>query len=136
MPYHFFATRTLDPDAGQDALNRFCAANRVVSVERQFAVAGLDSHWAAFVTTTTGPGPITGARGRDNPSESCGHGTGRALRPGRTSVASLRAWSLRRSMPHNADRRNSCLFIGGCSADELLPLSCGTRSQALYGQYW
>jgi hypothetical protein len=52
MAFHFFSIRTLDPQSGQDELNRFCAGQRVVSVDRQFVAAGLDSHWSICVAVT------------------------------------------------------------------------------------
>ena len=51
MPLHFFAIPTLDPQPAQDELNRFCGAERMVAVDRQFVAAGLDSYWALRLST-------------------------------------------------------------------------------------
>jgi superfamily II DNA helicase RecQ len=61
MEYHFFAVPALDPQNAQDALNRLCAQRRVVSVDRQFVAAGIDSFWAVCVTVAPGPGPLPDA---------------------------------------------------------------------------
>jgi len=61
MQMHFFAVPALDPRAAQDELNRFCAAQRVVSVERQFVAAGRDSYWVICVQVASGPGPLPDA---------------------------------------------------------------------------
>ena len=58
MELHFFMIRAADPRGAQDELNRFCAARRMVAVDRQFVAAGLDSFWAVCVTVATGPGPL------------------------------------------------------------------------------
>ena len=61
MQLYFFAIPALDPQAAQSELNRFCAGQRVVSVDRQFVDAGLDSHWAVCVTVAPGAGPLPDA---------------------------------------------------------------------------
>jgi superfamily II DNA helicase RecQ len=58
---HFFAIPALEPTCAQDELNRFCAAHRVVSVERQFVAAGRESFWALCVTVAPGPGTLPAA---------------------------------------------------------------------------
>jgi hypothetical protein len=37
MQHHFFAIPALRPEGARDEINTFCAAHRVVTVERQFA---------------------------------------------------------------------------------------------------
>ncbi len=55
MALHFFVIPIHDSGAAQQALNSFCAAHRVVSLERQFVTAGADSCWALCVTVSEGP---------------------------------------------------------------------------------
>lgn len=55
---HFFAIPALHPEDAQPQLNAFCAAHRVVAVERQFVTAGLESFWALCVVVAAGPGPL------------------------------------------------------------------------------
>lgn len=61
LQYHFFSIPALHPQQAQDELNRFCAAHRVVTVERQFIAAGTDSHWALCVAVASGPGKLPDA---------------------------------------------------------------------------
>lgn len=61
MSLHFFAIPALQPQPAQDELNRFCAAHRVVAVERQFVAAGLDAYWAVCVSVAAGAGPLPDA---------------------------------------------------------------------------
>lgn len=61
LQYHFFSIPALHPQQAQDELNRFCAAHRVVTVERQFIAAGTDSHWALCVAVAGGPGKLPDA---------------------------------------------------------------------------
>lgn len=61
MSLHFFAIPALDPAAAQDALNAFCAAHRVVQLERQFVADGARSFWAVCATVALGPGPLPAA---------------------------------------------------------------------------
>jgi len=61
MSLHFFAIPALLPQAAQDEFNAFCAAHRVVQVERQLVVAGAQSFWALCATVATGPGPLPDA---------------------------------------------------------------------------
>jgi len=58
MSHHFFAIPALDPATAQDELNAFCARHRVVTVEKHFVPAGVDSHWAVCVQVTAGPAPL------------------------------------------------------------------------------
>ena len=58
---HFFAIPALDAQAAQDELNQFLAQHRVVTIEKQWLVAGSDSHWAVCVTVAAGPGPLPAA---------------------------------------------------------------------------
>jgi hypothetical protein len=58
MTLYFFSVPVRDPGAAQDEFNQFCAAQRVVAIERQFVSAGLDSHWALCVQVASGPGPL------------------------------------------------------------------------------
>ena len=76
MSLHFFAIPALQAQAAQDEFNAFCAAHRVVQVERQFVAAGAQSFWALCATVATGPGPLPSALkrgGRSSASEG-GHG--------------------------------------------------------------
>jgi superfamily II DNA helicase RecQ len=57
MKYRFFAIPALDPEAGQDALNAFCAGRRVVSVDKHFVAESGNSFWAVCVTWQDGPAP-------------------------------------------------------------------------------
>lgn len=47
---HFFAIPALAPDAAQQALNAFCAAHRVLTLDRHFVANGTGSDWAVSVT--------------------------------------------------------------------------------------
>lgn len=58
---HFFAIPALHPEEAQSELNAFCAAHRVVSIERQFVAAGVQSYWALCLVVATGPGPLPSA---------------------------------------------------------------------------
>lgn len=55
---HFFAIPALHPGDAQHEVNAFCAAHRVVSIERQFVAAGSGSYWALCVVVATGSGPL------------------------------------------------------------------------------
>ena len=61
MSLNFFTIPALNPQPAQNALNDFCAAQRVVSVDRQFVAAGADSFWAVCVTVAPGTGPLPAA---------------------------------------------------------------------------
>lgn len=47
---NFFAIPALAPDAAQQALNAFCAAHRVLTLDRHFVDQGTGSYWAVSVT--------------------------------------------------------------------------------------
>jgi superfamily II DNA helicase RecQ len=49
MKYQFFAIPALNPDQAQEALNRFCAAHRVVAVDKELIVDGAKSFWSICV---------------------------------------------------------------------------------------
>jgi superfamily II DNA helicase RecQ len=49
MKYHFFAIPANAPDAAQEELNRFCAGQRVVSVDKQLVQDADRSYWALCV---------------------------------------------------------------------------------------
>lgn len=55
---HFFAIPALHPEDAENELNAFCAAQRVVAIERQFVAAGTQSYWALCVVVATGPSPL------------------------------------------------------------------------------
>lgn len=61
MSYHFFTIPALEPAAAQAELNDFCAAHRVVQVDRQFIAAGPHSHWALCLQVADGSGPLPDA---------------------------------------------------------------------------
>lgn len=55
------------PDEAQEAVNRFCGAHRVVSIEKQFVHDGERSHWALCVcyldaSRNNGPEPLAPTR--------------------------------------------------------------------------
>ena len=58
MEFHFITINALDPQPGQEELNRLCAERRVAAVDRQFVTAGLDSFWSVCVAIAPGPGPL------------------------------------------------------------------------------
>ena len=51
MRFHFFTIEALHPAAGEEALNAFCAEQRVVSVGRHFVDQGACSYWGLCVAT-------------------------------------------------------------------------------------
>ena len=58
MKYRFFSVPAVMPDEAQEAVNRFCAAHRIVSAEKQFASNGEQSFWAlcvSYLDQDTGP---------------------------------------------------------------------------------
>ncbi len=61
MPLYFFTIPALDPLPAQEELNRFCAGQRVVSIDRQFVEAGINSYWSLCVCVATGPEPLPDA---------------------------------------------------------------------------
>jgi len=62
MKHQFFVISALEPSEGQEALNRFCAAHRVVAVERQFVADGPASFWSLCVTYQDSAGGPQGQR--------------------------------------------------------------------------
>jgi hypothetical protein len=46
MSLHCFVIPALDPRAAQAELNVFCAAHRVLSLERQFVLAAHATYWS------------------------------------------------------------------------------------------
>ena len=58
MSLHCFTIRALAPEADQDAVNTFCASQRVLRVERHFVADGAHSFWAVCVEMADGPGPL------------------------------------------------------------------------------
>src|SRR3990167_3818425 len=54
----FFTVPALDARAAQDEMNRFCATQRVVAVERQFVACGPSSFWAICVQVASGAGAL------------------------------------------------------------------------------
>lgn len=58
MSLHFFAIPALDAGAAQEECNRFCAAHRVLTLEKHFVVDGAQSYWAICVTVAGGAGPL------------------------------------------------------------------------------
>ena len=95
MSLYFFAIPALDPHRVQDELNRFCAGQRVVAVERQFVAAGLDSYWAVCVTVASGAGPLPDAL--KAPERRSAEGAERGTLSGRVDY-----WNERRLRHHNA----------------------------------
>jgi hypothetical protein len=55
---HFFSVPALDSQRAQDELNRFCAAHRVVTLQREFVTMGANSYWAICVTVASGEGTL------------------------------------------------------------------------------
>ena len=49
MKYRFFAVPAQTPEAAQEELNRFCAEQQVVSVDKQFVQHAESSYWALCV---------------------------------------------------------------------------------------
>ena len=71
MRFRFFTIPAFDPDAAQDALNAFCAQQRVVAVDKHFIPPGEASFWAVCVTgfrnrpltrRPSGPAALRGGR--------------------------------------------------------------------------
>ncbi len=54
MKLHFFMIPAVEPAEAAEELNRFCAAHRVVDVERHFVAAGSNSFWSICVCTQEG----------------------------------------------------------------------------------
>ncbi len=65
MKYRFFAIPAHAPDAAQEELNRFCAGQRLVSVDKQFVQNAEQSYWAFCVGYLDGQeGPKAAAKGK------------------------------------------------------------------------
>ncbi len=66
MKYRFFTVPIHAPEAAQEELNRFCAEQRVVSVDKQCVQGAEGSYWALCVGYLDQPqgGPVS-ARGKD-----------------------------------------------------------------------
>ncbi len=62
MRHQFFTIPTLDPTPGQDEFNRFCAAHRVVSLDKQFVADGGASFWSICVGYQDAGGEVPGQR--------------------------------------------------------------------------
>ena len=101
MALYFFAIPALDPQLAQDELNRFCAAQRVVAIERQLVAAGLDAYWAVCVTVASGGGPLPDTlKAPERRSAARGDGAGAARvdykqilsEPEFSAFADLRSW--------------------------------------------
>ncbi|MBK7677324.1 MAG: hypothetical protein IPJ27_22610 [Candidatus Accumulibacter sp.] len=58
---HFFTIHALDGRAAQDELNGLLAQHRVLTTEKQWLAAGLESHWVVCVGTATSPGALRDA---------------------------------------------------------------------------
>lgn len=64
MKYRFFSIPAMMPDAMQDDMNRFCAAHRVISIEKQFVQDGERSYWAVCVSyVEKQAGPLSPRKG-------------------------------------------------------------------------
>lgn len=65
MKYRFFTIPAHAPDAAQEELNRFCAGQRLVSVDKQFVQDAERSYWAFCVCYLDGQeGPKATAKGK------------------------------------------------------------------------
>jgi superfamily II DNA helicase RecQ len=67
MKFRFFSVPVRKSSDAEEELNTFVASHRVVSIERRFVDAGLDSFWAVSVEVTEGLaalGKLHGAPGR------------------------------------------------------------------------
>ncbi|MBL8330504.1 MAG: HRDC domain-containing protein [Rubrivivax sp.] len=69
MSLHCFTIRALEPEADQEAVNTFCASQRVLRVERHFVADGTHSFWAVCVEVADGPGPLPDALKRQDRRE-------------------------------------------------------------------
>ena len=49
MKFKFFTVNALNPNHDQELLNGFCAEHSLISVEKHFVSAGLDSFWALCI---------------------------------------------------------------------------------------
>ena len=58
---HIFAIHAVDGRAAQDEVNGLPTQHRVVTIEKQWLAAGLDSHWVVCVGVANGPGVLRDA---------------------------------------------------------------------------
>ena len=64
MKYRFFSIPAMIPDDMQEEMNRFCAAHRVISIEKQFVQDGERSYCALCVGYVEKPvGPLSPRKG-------------------------------------------------------------------------
>ena len=49
MKFQFYTINALNPHPGQELLNVFCASHSLISIEKHFVPAGLDSYWVFCV---------------------------------------------------------------------------------------
>lgn len=61
MKFRFFTINAMQPEEGQDELNRICAEQRVVTVDRQFVANGQNSFWAVCATIASKPESLPAA---------------------------------------------------------------------------
>jgi len=64
MKHQFFAISALDPSEGQEALDSFCAAHRVIAVDKQLVADGPASFWSLCVSYQD---PGSGPQGQRRP---------------------------------------------------------------------
>jgi superfamily II DNA helicase RecQ len=63
VKFRFFAIPARSPEAGEQALNAFCAERRVLSVEKELVADGGESYWAICVCYLEGADSVRGALG-------------------------------------------------------------------------
>jgi superfamily II DNA helicase RecQ len=64
MKYRFFSIPAMMPDDMQEEMNRFCAAHRLISIEKQFVQDGERSYWAVCVSyVEKQAGPLSPRKG-------------------------------------------------------------------------
>lgn len=61
MSLHCFSIPALLPEPSQTEFNQFCAAQRVLRIERQFVPDGPNAYWALCVEVADGAGPLPDA---------------------------------------------------------------------------
>ena len=69
MKFRFFTIPATMPEEAQEAVNQFCAAHRVVSIERQFVYDAERSYWTLCVcylasASRNDSGPIATRKGK------------------------------------------------------------------------
>lgn len=67
MKYKFFVIPAWHPQAGEEALNRFCSQHRVSFVEKQLIEDGPNSYWSICVTWLEGEGALTSGQHKKPP---------------------------------------------------------------------